>query len=125
MSNPIYRLGPISKDPATAVQKGRLVRLTAAGTIEHAQDTGAVFGAVTEKADPEKLFSAPDVAVHYGPAIVALSIADAGEIAAGAAVYAAADGQVSGTGTVQVGVAHLKSENGVVETVLNQCPVAG
>lgn len=125
MSNPIYRQGPIGKDVAGAVSKGRLVKLTANGKVEHAGATGAIFGAVTEKADPEKLFSASDVAVHYGTAVVALSVVADDTIAAGAAVFAAADGQVASTGTVQVGVAHVASAGGFVETVLNNLPVAG
>lgn len=125
MSNPIYRQGPIGKDAASAVSKGRLVKLTAGGKVEHAGATGAIFGAITEKADPAKLFSAVDVAVHYGTAVVALSVVEDDTIDAGAAVFAAADGQVASTGTVQVGVAHIASADGFVETVLNNLPVAG
>ena len=125
MSNPIYRQGPIGKDAASAVLKNRLVRLTADGKVEHAAATGAVFGAITEKADPAKLLSAVDVAVHYGPAVVDLSVVEGGVISAGAAVFAAADGQVAATGTVQVGVANMPSTGGYVEAVLNNLPVAG
>ncbi|MDD6908902.1 MAG: hypothetical protein PUJ15_09465 [Bacteroidaceae bacterium] len=45
-----------------------------------------------------------------------------GEIKAGAAVFAAADGKASASGSVQVGVAVRDTENGKTLTILNQLP---
>lgn len=125
MSNPIYRLGPITKTAASRVEKGRLVALNDAGEIEHAAADGAVFGGVTDFADRSSVLAPDETAVHYGPAVIALSVAgSAGDIAAGAAVFAAADGEVADTGTVEIGVAVSASANGLVETVLNKLPLA-
>lgn len=125
MSNPIYRLGPISKTAATRVEKGRLVALDTNGEIVHAGAEGPVFGGVSDFADRSSVLAPDNTAVHYGPAVIALSVAEsAGDIAAGAAVFAAADGEVADTGTVQVGIAVSASANGLVETVLNNLPFA-
>ena len=45
-----------------------------------------------------------------------------GDIKAGAAVFAAADGKASASGSVQVGVAVRATENGKTLTILNQLP---
>ena len=72
--------------------------------------------------------SAKDVAVHYGTAAVKLRVdgggAAAAAIKAGDAVFAAADGKVAATGTVQVGVAAWNGEDDRVLTVLNGLPTA-
>lgn len=125
MSNPIYRLGPITKTAESRVEKGRLVALNDAGEIEHAAADGAVFGGVTDFADKASVLAPDETAVHYGPAVIALSVAEsAGDIAAGDAVFAAANGEVADTGTVEIGVAVSASANGLVETVLNKLPLA-
>lgn len=126
MSNPVYRLGPITKEVASKVEQGRLVTVDGEGKVKHAGAEGAIFGAVTEKRDPESVLSAKTVAVHYGPAVVRLAVAgEAKEIKAGAAVFAAADGKAAKSGSVQVGVAVEDGENGRVLTVLNSLPVVG
>lgn len=126
MSNPIYRLGPVTKTAASRVEKGRLVAINTDGEIEHADATGAVFGGVSDFADRSSVLAPDEVAVYYGPAVIALSVAEgAGAIAAGAAVFAAANGEVADTGTVEIGVAVSASANGLVETVLNKLPFAG
>lgn len=124
MSNPKFRQGPISKKAASRIEKGRLVRLNAAGEAEHAGADGAVFGAVAAFADPDSVLAPDYVAVSYGSNVVDLSVVEGDPgIEAGAAVYAADNGEVSSTGTVQVGAAEEASANGLVSTVLNKCPV--
>lgn len=124
MSNPTFRSGPITFEAAAKLEKFRLVTI-ADGKVKHAADTGGVFGAVTEKADPNNNALPTNIAVHIGPAAVKLEVdgGDASAIKAGAAVFAAADGKVAATGTVQVGVAAWDGEGDRVLTVLN-LPVA-
>ena len=124
MSNPTFRSGPITFEAATKLEKFRLVTV-ADGKVKHAAATGGVFGAVTEKADPNNNALPTNIAVHIGPAAVKLEVdgGDASVIKAGAAVFAAADGKVAATGTVQVGVAAWDGEGDRVLTVLN-LPVA-
>lgn len=124
MSNPTFRSGPITFEAAAKLEKFRLVTI-ADGKVKHAADTGGVFGAVTEKADPNNNALPTNIAVHMGPAAVKLEVdgGDASAIKAGAAVFAAADGKVAATGTVQVGVAAWDGEGDRVLTVLN-LPVA-
>lgn len=124
MSNPTFRSGPITFEAAAKLEKFRLVTI-ADGKVKHAAATGGVFGAVTEKADPKNNALPTNIAVHIGPAAVKLEVdgGDAKAIKAGAAVFAAADGKVAATGTVQVGVAAWDGEGDLVLTVLN-LPVA-
>lgn len=124
MSNPTFRSGPITFEAAAKLEKFRLVTV-ADGKVKHAAATGGVFGAVTEKADPNNNALPTNIAVHIGPASVKLEVdgGDASAIKAGAAVFAAADGKVAATGTVQVGVAAWDGEGDRVLTVLN-LPVA-
>ncbi|MGZ0652235.1 hypothetical protein [Corynebacterium striatum] len=124
MSNPTFRSGPITFEAAAKLEKFRLVTV-ADGKVKHAAATGGVFGAVTEKADPKNNALPTNIAVHIGPAAVKLEVdgGDAKAIKAGAAVFAAADGKVAATGTVQVGVAAWDGEGDLVLTVLN-LPVA-
>lgn len=124
MSNPTFRSGPITFEAAAKLEKFRLVTVED-GKVKHAAATGGVFGAVTEKADPKNNALPTNIAVHIGPAAVKLEVdgGDAKAIKAGAAVFAAADGKVAATGTVQVGVAAWDGEGDRVLTVLN-LPVA-
>lgn len=126
MSNPTFRSGPITYDVAANVKKYRLVTVTEAG-IQHANGTGAVFGAVTENGNHDtegnrtlSFVKAPRVAVHIGPASVPLEIAggNADGIKQGTALYAAADGQAATTGTVFIGTAARDGANGRVITTL-------
>ena len=124
MSNPTFRSGPITFEAAAKLEKFRLVTI-ADGKVKHAADTGGVFGAVTEKADPNNNALPTNIAVHMGPAAVKLEVdgGDASAIKAGAAVFAAADGKVAATGTVQVGVAAWDGEGDRVLTTLS-LPIA-
>ena len=123
MSNPTFRSGPISFEIAADTEKFRLVTVDENGKIKHAAADGAVFGAVTEagRVAPEAP-GASALAVHYGDAAVKLETD--GEIKAGAAVFAAADGKVSASGSVQVGVAVRATENSKTLTILNGLPAA-
>jgi len=121
MSNPTFRSGPISFEVAADTEKFRLVAVDEAGKIKHADASGDVFGAVTEAGRLEpKDPGAATIAVHYGPAAVKLETD--GAIKAGAAVFAAADGKASASGSVQVGVAVRDTENGKTLTILNHLP---
>lgn len=120
MSNPTFRSGPISFEIAADTEKFRLVTVEN-DKIKHADASGSVFGAVTEagRVDPKEP-GAATIAVHYGPAVVKLETD--GTIKAGAAVFAAADGKASASGSVQVGVAYRGTENGKTPTILNKLP---
>ena len=125
MSNPTFVQGPITFEAATRIEKFTLVSLNADGKVVPAGASGSVFGVVTEIADPAITTKPTNIAVHYGTAAVKLRADDAAAFKAGAAVYAAADGKVSTSGTVQVGVAARAGEDGKVLTVLNGLPAAG
>ncbi|WP_068802074.1 hypothetical protein [Corynebacterium phoceense] len=126
MSNPVFTGGPISFDASARVEKGHLVTVDADGKVKHSDAAGAIFGAVTEIADPADNHRPNDVAVHYGDVAVKLKFAggDATAIKAGAAIFAAANGEVAATGTVQVGVAARAGKGDAVLTILNGLPVA-
>lgn len=124
MSNPTFVQGPITFPAAVELEKFRLVTVNADGAIEHAGADGPIFGAVTEKADPNNHARPTNIAVHYGTAAVKLTVAggDASGFNAGDAVYAAANGEVAADGTVLVGVAARPGDGDRVVTILNQLP---
>lgn len=123
MSNPTFVQGPITFTAAQALEKFTLVAVNDEGKLVPATADERAFGAVTEKADPANTALPDDVAVHYGPAAVKLIVdGDASVIKAGAPVYAAANGRVSATGTVQIGVAARDGSGDRVLTVLNRLP---
>ena len=123
MSNPTFRGGPLTYEIAADIEKFRLVTVDENEKIKHADATGGIAGAVTEagRLAPEAP-GASALAVHYGDAVVKLETD--GEIKAGDAVFAAADGKVSASGTVQVGVAYRATENTKTLTILNGLPAA-
>lgn len=124
MSNPTFVQGPITFEAAQALEKFTLVAVNEEGKVAPAAADGPVFGAVTEKADPALTTLPTNIAVHYGVAAVKLKVAggDATGIKAGAAVFAAANGEVSASGTVKVGVAARDGSGDRVLTVLNGLP---
>lgn len=126
MSNPTFVQGPITFPAAEALEKFTLVTVDENGKVKPAAATGAVFGAVTEKADPANTALPTNIAVHYGVAAVKLKVAggDATAIKAGAAVFSADNGEVAASGTVQVGVAVRDGEGDRILTILNGLPVA-
>lgn len=127
MPNPTFRSGPISYKAEADVTKFRLVQVGENG-VKHADAKGPVFGAVTENATAPKdeqpsntlALGAPGiVAVHIGPATVPLEVdGDAAAIKQGAPVYAAADGKVSASGSLLVGVAARSGAGKTVKTTL-------
>lgn len=125
MSNPTFRQGPISFEASQALEKFTLVTVKD-GKVAPATAAGPVFGAVTEKADPNNAALPDAIAVHYGVAAVKLKVSggDASAIKSGAAVFAADNGEVAASGTVQVGVAVRDGEGDRVLTVLNSLPQA-
>lgn len=126
MSNPTFVQGPITFEAAQALEKFTLVAVDGDGKVAPATADGPVFGAVTEKADPALTTLPTSIAVHYGVAAVKLKVAggDATGIKAGAAVFAAADGEAAATGTVKVGVAARDGSGDRVLTVLNGLPAS-
>lgn len=124
MSNPTFNDPAIGFPVASKVEQGRLVTINKDGKVEHAKATGKIFGAVTELRDLSDPTSARTVAVHFAHHAVKLAVdGDATAIKAGDAVYAAADGKVSATGTVVVGVAARNGDGNRVLTVLNGLPI--
>ena len=126
MSNPTLLGGVISVEAAEKLAQFTLVKLNEDGKAVVAGADGAVFGAVTEKRDPENPLSSKLVAVHFAPHVVRLKVAggDASGIKAGAAVYAAAAGEVAASGSVQVGVAARAGADGAVLVALSGLPHA-
>lgn len=125
MSNPTFKHGAITFPAGEALEKFRLVTVGKDGAVKLAGATGAIFGVVTEKADPAVTTLPTNVAVHYGTAGVKIEVdGDATAIKAGAPVYAAAKGKCAASGTVQVGVAARDGVGTTVVTVVNKLPVA-
>lgn len=127
MSNPTFSAGAITYNAGAALEKFTLVTLNGDGAVVPAAATGAVLGAVTEKADPKNAALPTAIAVHYGTAVVPLLVdgGDASAIKAGTAVYAAADGKVSASGTVRVGVAARNGAGDRVKVILTNLPAVG
>lgn len=125
MSNPKYVLGPISKAPKTKIEKFTLVTLNDDNTVSPAKAAGPVFGAVTEGADPGSKAKAQYAAVHVvGAPKLRVAGGDASAIKPGAAIYAADNGEVAASGSLQVGVA-VDAGQGAYVTVLLAVPAAG
>lgn len=124
MSNPTFSTGDLTREVSAKVDKFRLVK-TVAGKIQHSDADTFPFGAVTESAAPE---ARNDNDVTYGlPRIVRVQTSqrvvkimsdDTDVFAVDSAVFAAADGKVAPTGTVQVGVAAEASTGGLVRVHL-------
>lgn len=125
MSNPKFVLGPISKAPREKLEKFTLVTLNDDDTVSPATAAGPVFGAVTEGADPNNKAAAQTAAVHViGAPKLRVAGGDAEAILPGAPVYAADNGEVSASGSVQIGVA-VDPGKGDRVTVLLSVPTAG
>lgn len=123
MSNPTFSSGDLTREVSAPVEQFRLV-VEAGGKVAHAAATNFPFGVVTEAAAPE---SAPEVnaillglphKVRVGTSQRVVKIASNGTIAQGVAVYAAADGKVSATGTVKVGIADQANAGGLTRVHL-------
>ena len=124
MSNPTFSTGDLTRDVSAKVEKFRLVK-TANGKIEHSDAATFPYGAVTESAAPEAReendvsYGLPCIVrVHTSQRVVKILSGDTDVFAVDAPVYAAADGQVAPTGTVQVGICAEASTGGLVRVHL-------
>ena len=122
MADPKFITGQLTREVAEPIAKHRLV-VEADGKLALAQSVFP-YGVVSEPAEPQGEREKNNLA-HGLPAYVRVSttqcvakIATDGEIAAGADVFAAADGKVSATGAVKVGIAHAATKAGVTEVNL-------
>lgn len=122
MADPKFITGQLTREVAEPIAKHRLV-VEADGKLALAQSVFP-YGVVSEPAEPQGEREKNNLA-HGLPAYVRVSttqcvakIATDGEIAAGVDVFAAADGKVSATGAVKVGIAHAATKAGVTEVNL-------
>lgn len=124
MSNPTFSTGDLTREVSALVEKFHLVK-TVDGKIEHSDAATFPYGAVTESAAPEAReendvsYGLPRIVrVHTSQRVVKLLSGDADVFAVDAPVYAADDGKVAPTGTVQVGIAAEASTGGLVRVHL-------
>lgn len=124
MSNPTFSTGDLTREVSAKVDKFRLVK-TVDGKIQHSDADTFPFGAVTEAAAPEARtendvsYGLPRIVrVQTSQRVVKLMSGDTDAFAVDGAVYAAADGKVAPTGTVQVGIAAEASTGGLVRVHL-------
>ena len=124
MSNPTFSTGDLTREVSALVEKFRLVK-TVDGKIEHSDAATFPYGAVTESAAPEAReendvnYGLPRIVrVHTSQRVVKILSGDTDAFAVDAPVYAAADGQVAPTGTVQVGICAEASTGGLVRVHL-------
>lgn len=120
MSNPTFSTGDLTREVSAKVEKFRLVK-TVDGKIQHSDATTFPYGAVTESAAPEAReegdvsYGLPRIVrVHTSQRVVKILSGASDAFAVDAPVYAAADGQVAPTGTVQVGICAEASTGGLV-----------
>lgn len=124
MSNPTFSTGDLTREVSAKVEKFRLVKATD-GKVEHSDAATFPLGAVTESAAPE---ARSDNDVNHGlPRIVRVQTSqrvvkilagDSDAFSVDAPVFAAADGKVAPSGTVQVGIAAEASTGGLVRVHL-------
>lgn len=124
MSNPTFSTGDLTREVSALVEKFHLVK-TVDGKIQHSDAATFPYGAVTESAAPEAReendvsYGLPRIVrVHTSQRVVKILSGEADAFAVDAPVYAAADGQVAPTGTVQVGICAEASTGGLVRVHL-------
>lgn len=124
MSNPTFSTGDLTREVSALVEKFRLVK-TVDGKIQHSDAATFPYGAVTESAAPEAReendvsYGLPRIVrVHTSQRVVKILSGATDAFAVDAPVYAAADGQVAPTGTVQVGICAEASTGGLVRVHL-------
>ena len=124
MSNPTFSTGDLTREVSAIVEKFRLVK-TVDGKIQHSDAATFPYGAVTESAAPEAReegdvsYGLPRIVrVHTSQRVVKILSGVSDAFAVDAPVYAAADGQVAPTGTVQVGICAEASTGGLVRVHL-------
>ena len=111
MSNPTFSTGDLTRKAGARISKFHLVKEDGDNTVVY-NDAGTFpFGVITESAAPDE-GREEDYLAHGLPELIrvgtsqrVVNIDTNGTIAAGAAVYAAADGKVSASGSVKVGIA--------------------
>lgn len=111
MTNAVFTTSPITKEAGEKVDKFRLVELSD-GKVIHATGDSLPYGYIRQPAAPQAReendlsYGLPHlVAVVTHQAVVEVEVATGATFTPGAAVYAAADGKVSNTGTVAIGLA--------------------
>lgn len=124
MSNPTFATGDLSRRAGKPVNQFRLVKQVD-GKVEHNDADAFPFGAVTEAAAPapapdsnDLAFGLPEIVrVHTAQCVVKLTTDDT-TLEVGDKVHAAADGKVSATGTVAVGIVDKAAAGGLVRVQL-------
>lgn len=123
MSNPTFASGQLTREVAEPVKQFRLV-VESGGKIKHAGASAFPFGVVTEagapKGGPEDnaIVLGLSHKVRVGTSQCVVKIETDGTIAQGATVYAAADGKVSASGSVKVGLADKATDGGLTRVHL-------
>lgn len=122
MSNPTFRLGPITYKAGAELEKFTLVGFQE-GKVIPADGSAAVFGAVTEHAAPATeeernlaLGVPEDVAVHLEGVVPIRT--DADDFKVGDDVFAATGGKAAKSGTVKVGWVVAPAKGGRVRVKL-------
>lgn len=122
MADPKFITGQLTREVAEPIAKHRLV-VVEDGKLKLAQSVFP-YGVVSEPAEPKGEREKNDL-THGLPAYVRVSttqcvakIATDGEIKDGADVFAAADGKVSASGSVKVGIAHAATKGELTEVNL-------
>lgn len=116
MSNPTFSSGDLTREVSAPVEQFRLV-VEDGGKIKHAGAEAFPYGVVTEAGAPKQDEPAANVIllglphkVRVGTSQRVVKIETDGTIDQGADVFAAADGKVSSSGTVKVGIADKATE---------------
>lgn len=120
MASPAYNSGNITREVASVVEAGRLVKLTD-GKVELNDASTLPYGVTAEKGIPKDSDSAGLypylIRVNTDSAISHVET-DEETIVDGSAVYAAAEGKVAASGSVAVGRAHGDVKGGRVKVHL-------
>lgn len=124
MSNPTFSTGDLTREVSAPVEQFRLVS-EKDGKVSHATASAFPIGVVTEAAAPksaepaanEILLGLPHK-VRVGMSQRVVKVETNGSINQGATVYAAADGKVSSSGSVKVGLADKATEGGLTRVHL-------
>ncbi|HAF73290.1 MAG TPA: hypothetical protein DCL06_11245 [Corynebacterium variabile] len=124
MSNPTFSTGDLTRKAGTLIEKFHLVKEDADGVVTYAGAADFPLGVITESAEPGG--DRPDDYVAHGlPELIrvgtsqrVVKITTNGTIGAGAAVYAAANGEVAASGSVKVGIADKATVGGLTRVHL-------
>lgn len=124
MSNPTFSTGELTRKAGALIEKFHLVKEAAEGTVVYNDAATFPFGVITESAAPDTdrdinylAHGLPEL-IRVGTSQRVVKITTTGTIAAGTAVYAADDGKVSASGSVQVGIADRATTGGLTRVHL-------